>query len=136
MRLQCVGQGGAKPTVAATADQRQPARTRGADLLTGAEAIIRLTTNTLLSRKRPAQFATQLACDESSVAPGLSTHLSKQMSVSFEMAAWMTAFWFSDSMNCCSSRVWLSLGSGPPSMMLADGDDVCGVPGDGAATSV
>ena len=61
--------------------------------------------------KRPAQFATQLASDESSLAPGLSMHLSKQMSVSFEMAAWMTAFWFSDSMNCCSSRVCDSLGS-------------------------
>ena len=50
-------------------------------------AIILFTTNTLLSRYRPAQLAMQLASDESSFTPGLVMHLSKHVSVSFEMAA-------------------------------------------------
>ena len=55
-------------------------------------AIMRLTTNTLLSRYRPAQFAMQLACDESSLLPGVWMHLSKHVSVSLLMAAWMMDF--------------------------------------------
>ena len=39
------------------------------------------------------------------------THLSKHVSVSLPIAAWMTAFWFSISMNDCSSRACFSSGS-------------------------
>ena len=73
--------------------------------------IILLTTKTLLSRKRPAQLATQLASLESSLLPGFVMHFSKQMSVSLEMAAWITAFWFSVSMKACSSLTCPSDGS-------------------------
>merc|ERR1719203_934883 len=78
--------------------------------------IILDTTKTLLSRKRPAQFAMQLASEESSFAPGLPTHLSKQVSVSLLMAAWMTAFCCSVSMNICRSFPCRSSGSCPSSM--------------------
>ena len=79
--------------------------------MTCAVAIILLTTKTLLSRNRPAQLATQLASLESSLLPGFVMHFSKQMSVSLEMAAWITAFWFSVSMKACSSLTCPSDGS-------------------------
>ena len=40
----------------------------------------------------------QFASVESSLLPGFCTHLSKHVSVSLPMAAWMTAFWF-----CCAT---------------------------------
>jgi len=75
-------------------------------------AIILDTTKTLLSKKRPAQLDMQLASDESSLAPGLVMHLSKQVSVSLLIAAWMTAFCCSVSMKFCRSLVWWSESSG------------------------
>lgn len=111
---------------AAAAVARGRARPRAAEghSVACAAAIILLTTKTLLSRKRPAQLATQLASLESSLLPGLVMHFSKQMSVSLDMAAWITAFWFSVSMKACSSLTCPSDGS--CSMVVGDTEDCAG----------
>ena len=70
--------------------------------------IILLMTKTLLSRKRPAQLATQLASPSRACCPGRDALL-KQMSVSLR---WRDhRLWFSVSMKACSSLTCPSDGS-------------------------